>query len=88
MTLRWSKRSAWVHKDEHVPLNLKEYKIWGERELLFITNSELLIIARSCENMSRLSSQDGFNTAYLKLVLSVLVSCFSVEFHFYWDEKN
>lgn len=51
--------SACVHKEEHVPLNLKEYEVWGEGELPFITNnvSELLIIARSCENMSRLSSQ-------------------------------
>lgn len=51
--------SACVHKDEHVPLNLKEYKVWGEGELSFITNnvSDLLVIATSCENVSRLSSQ-------------------------------
>lgn len=50
---------ACVYKDEQVPLNLKEYKIWGEGELLFITNnvSELLIVTRSCENVSRLSCQ-------------------------------
>lgn len=69
--------SACVYKDEHVPLNLKEYKIQREGELPFITNnvSELLIVARSCENMPRLSCQ---------MDLTLLISsqcyylCFSV----------